>query len=156
MVSPGKKCGVLPERPMEPQVKGGVRFWRWGELSEEGLGQVRCRFLVSGRGEADSRGVLWGWVSGFEPVGDIGCDGRAGAGGRMPNGYPVTAVFDLREFFSTDCRRYRVTLLGKAGCQRVKLARYLNEGAGTCGLRTDGSFSCCGYDTRITTPRLDE
>ena len=25
---------------------GGARFWGWGELSEEGLGQVRCRVLV--------------------------------------------------------------------------------------------------------------
>ena len=29
----------------------------------------------------ESRGVLWGWASGFEPVGDIGCESRWWAGG---------------------------------------------------------------------------
>ena len=51
--------------------------WGWG-FGFRGALKPTAGLVAVGVG---SRGVLWGWVSGFEPVGDIGCDGRGWAGG---------------------------------------------------------------------------
>ena len=50
--------------------------WGWG-FGFRGALKPTARVAVG----VGSRGVLWGWVSGFQPVGDIGCDCGAGVGG---------------------------------------------------------------------------